>query len=69
MHCLVKQAVFGVLLDSAVYQQLFFPLLVLKDGILLKERLHALLVCLDTTALLLLLLPYLFGVLVDIMLI
>ena len=67
-HSMVKQAVFGVQLDLVAYPLMFFPLLVLKDGILQKARLFALSVLLDTTALLLLLLLHLFRVLMDTML-
>ena len=69
MHWMAKRVVVSVQWDSVVYPLMSFPLLVLKDGILQKEILLALPVLLDTTAPLLLLLPYLSGVLMDTMLI
>lgn len=69
MHWMVKQAAVSVQWDSVAYQLMSYPLLVLKDGILLRGIFLALLVLLGTIAPLLLLVPHLFGVLMDTMLI
>lgn len=69
MHWMDKQAVFIVQWGSVVHPLMPLPLLVLKGGILQRGIQLVVFVLLGTTALLLLLLPCLFDVLTDTMLI